>query len=214
MAEEYLSFMDTDQTIYYGDCHCYHCSDIKSSSCLKRFYTCIDKQFNTIRIAVCNSYIRIKIHNKINDEGRIYSSRYYDDTINDIVREVTGLKIGYLRDDRGGSHNILDRTLRISVCNKPYISASISIVEAIKTISEIDFWHPNVSVIHCEIIHNLRGYAEVIKRYIKHKKNYNTIQSLLNKLEGRYTGDYNSPMLSVLMGEFLQAIINQKTKQI
>jgi hypothetical protein len=170
--------------VYYGDCQHVFSDDIRSDDCIHRFFNLnIPTHDFYGRVIVCNEYFRLKVRESIAKDA--YK------TINDIIKGMIldALKIENIlyRDDQLGrsyyiglrSNDLLSE-VNYTICQRPYITLSVSLELAVNKLSDdtsfLDF------ELRSSTYNRLNYIATKMMKLAKYKKHHNQIYQIMNKI--------------------------------
>lgn len=219
--------MVVPEYIYYGECHHIFCDDIRTESCIKRYYEVFDiNDFKVKIIAICNEFVRLKVREKHFANDYKYYNTPYEAVICEII--MNQLEINqhwrhyqYIRIDV----NNIDPVIMYCVCERPPMFCEVKLSHAITLLQSVDYLHQTTSsfnfLYHYLIKNVINTISQMISYYSKHgkysyqSKNMESIMNFLNKNRYGIGEDYVSGKLSELFIIFLEiqsSIINHKKK--
>lgn len=197
------------ELVFHGECHHIFSDDIRSSSCIKRYFE-IHEPLNGkfTRIAVCNEYLRLKVRELEYSNTKPYwindPYSYYFHVVKEIISEYTGDLIWI--PTYGTKTNPI---LRFPVCKRPYIYSEYKFSDVLKII--IDREEYISTSFQRLIFSSIRKIAEYLLTFKKYKKEETRINVLLNRLQKQpYFSDYNYADLTELFLLMYQLQLNLK----
>lgn len=195
------NFRYNNDIIYHNECCCLFASNVKDDECNKRYFQIRDWKTNeTKMLFVCNEYIRCKLNEKRIENNEPFLRQYdIDDVIKNIISKYCDFG-GYYKP----SNDLIDETIWINVCERPYLNKSITVKEGIEAYIDSGFFLPHIFHQLKKII--LRYMKEIT--YKKYKTKYVKVKSLLHKIDNIYSREERE----ILMNEMLVEILDTENK--
>lgn len=199
-----------DEIIIHPKCGCLHSKGINHPDCIKRTYfvTDIRAGYPTFKgektITVCNEYLRIKIHEAAASQSHFHLD-YFDfrKILKSIFREHMVIDEPDWSDKYfGRKHNDLyDLRIPYTLCERPYMSTSISFKEAIINVtSKVNFTLEEL------IIPYFLDYLKTTP-YKKYKTKYMEAGRLAKKIRNTYGNEKKH-----IVNKLLTLLLTLKTK--
>ena len=196
------------EEIYHGDCECY------LHDCISRSFVVYDVfHNNNLRIKVCNTYLRLLI------QEEQYKRTGYRLPHVEVIRGIINnyIPIRSYRSHQRKS-NIKEIYISSTVCNRPYISTDISLLDAISCVIEShdnrSRWNkPHDDLIY-SIIHELNKICEYYLKYAKYKSDHTQVKSIMKKLSLRNKHYFTKEELETKYNDLFIKFINLKSNSL
>lgn len=197
--------------IIHTECGCLNANDVFDENCRKRYLLIKDVyKGEYFYLGICNQYIGLLLQEKKIEMGyaNFHQSYEYANIIENILNEyIEDITPHYYRTN-GNQNDIANRYLRFTVCDRPWISTSINVIDAIGLVTKKRNY-----IIEEKLWNDIENYLTSSHIYNKYKTKYRDCFKLIRKIKHTY-GSEKEVIINELFLKIYEMNINHKKQLI
>lgn len=193
-----------NEIVYFEECNCLFCDDIRSADCQKRYFDVIDFERNRrIRAAFCHEFVRglahkIKIGDYKNRSQSLYHTYNWPFILKNELANHVQKGLGYKDDHIEHSNNFTEAGFNVVISEKLNIYRTLSFKSA------IELSLSGCYLINDDLRHNLNFFFQRISKYKKKKQEVELFYRLTKNMNWG-----SQEQRTLILSQILNIIFNQ-----